>query len=626
MILAIFAKWSKYMKKRLLSLLLSLLIIFSLLAGCGTISQDFRKNNQTEDFSSQDQAQTEPSIIYSDKDKKKEQDAFDLFLDGEFQNMVSDDSITLALRLKNPEKYGITSITPSLGDYSTKYFENCKLQCKQSLDTLNTFKYEALTTNQQYTYDIYKSYLETDLKSYDYYIYLEPLAPISGIQSELSVIFSEYPLNSKEDIETCLTLINMIPDFFISIMNFEREKGKAGCFMSEHALKELKEQCSVLSSEEGYSGLITALSNNISLCDFLTNEEKTAYSSRFSDAVKQNYINGYSYILQELDAISAEYGCNNSGLALNNDSKKYYELLLEAYTGSGKSVSKLKTTIESAILNDISQIYSITGSNPDALNNLENYTLPHEDNPEEALKYLLEKIKNIFPEPSTSSFTVKNVDKAMEDMLSPAFYLIPPIDDINNNTIYINNSPQYDSMDLFPTLAHEGYPGHLYQTTYFASTNPHPLRQLLNFIGYQEGWAKYAEIYSFELAGLDSSTAALLELDQSYGFGLYCRIDIGIHYEGWNLNDVKKYLLDYGITDTLAIEEIYYTLLDNPGVYMQYYIGYLEITEMRDRAYTELGDDFSLLEFHRFILTSGPCQFYLLQNRLDLWIDKQKAL
>ena len=69
----------------------------------------------------------------------------------------------------------------------------------------------------------------------------------------------------------------------------------------------------------------------------------------------------------------------------------------------------------------------------------------------------------------------------MEAHLSPAFYMIPALDDTEENVIYVNQAQMGNKLTLYTTLAHEGYPGHLYQTVYYASTKPDPLRSIFNF-------------------------------------------------------------------------------------------------------------------------------------------------
>ena len=75
--------------------------------------------------------------------------------------------------------------------------------------------------------------------------------------------------------------------------------------------------------------------------------------------------------------------------------------------------------------------------------------------------------------------------------------MIPPIDNSGENVIYINPGHISDDLTLFTTLAHEGYPGHLYQTVYYSATKHPPIRDLLSFGGYTEGWATYCEMLSY---------------------------------------------------------------------------------------------------------------------------------
>ena len=79
-------------------------------------------------------------------------------------------------------------------------------------------------------------------------------------------------------------------------------------------------------------------------------------------------------------------------------------------------------------------------------------------------------------------------------------------------------------------FVHEGYPGHLYQTVYYASTKPDPLRSIFNFGGYVEGWATYAEMGSYYLAdSLTREQAVLLQKNSSILLALYALADMGIH-------------------------------------------------------------------------------------------------
>jgi len=600
------------MKRKFSAILLIIALACSLTAGCSKKKPESPVETTT------------PSFSYSDEELVQEQTAFDEFLDECFIDLVTESSFTLALRTKNPENYGIKDVDIQIDSFSQDYFEKTAAQDNAWIARLNEFRYDALTTEQQYTYDIFMDCLKLDLALCENFIYYEPLSPLSGVHNEIPILFSEYPIDDEEDIKTCLTLLGQLPDYFVTVMNFEREKGKQSCFMAEHSLETVKEQCDSMSVSSGYAFLISSFEQSVNAVDTLDEDKKASYISQLKTAVEQNFTMAYTYLSEELDAVAAEYGCNNAGLSQTAESRAYYSALIETYTGSGKTIEELIADTELAISEDLSKMYSTMLLHPDAIDKLENITFPCEDDNAAALNYLIEKMESNFPKAPTTSYELKDVDSAMEDMLSPAFYLIPPIDDIDNNVIYINHNPDFENMDLFATLAHEGFPGHLYQTTYFNSTNPHPLRQMLGFSGYQEGWAKYVEVYSYQWAGLDEGVATLLALDQTYGFGIYCRIDMGIHYEGWTYNDVKRYLVGLGINELETIDEIYYTLLADPGVYLQYHIGYLEIKDLYEYASDSLGSLFSELEFHKFLLDIGPSQFYLIREKMEDWIKTQK--
>ena len=131
-----------------------------------------------------------------------------------------------------------------------------------------------------------------------------------------------------------------------------------------------------------------------------------------------------------------------------------------------------------------------------------------------------------------------------------------------------------------------------------------------------EGWATYVEYYSYNLSGLNHDLAQLLKFNSAASLGLYAYIDMGVNYDGWDLNDVTNYLYDYGIEDEGMIEEIFYAMVEAPANYLCYFIGYLEILELKDFAETSMNEDFSLIEFHDSLLSIGPAPFYIIKDYL----------
>ena len=169
---------------------------------------------------------------------------------------------------------------------------------------------------------------------------------------------------------------------------------------------------------------------------------------------------------------------------------------------------------------------------------------------------------------------------------------------------------------LFTTLAHEGYPGHLYQTVYYSATKHPPIRDLLSFGGYTEGWATYCEMLSYYYSPLSHDMATLLQHNASVILGLYALADMGIHYDGWTLAETVAFFRTYGITNEKTIEDIFDLIVADPGNYLKYYIGYVEFLELKKLAIKTWGDDFTQNQFHQCILDTGPAPFEILQKQI----------
>ena len=200
-----------------------------------------------------------------------------------------------------------------------------------------------------------------------------------------------------------------------------------------------------------------------------------------------------------------------------------------------------------------------------------------------------------------------------------AFYLTPPLDSMDEQIIYINPSSDYDDLALFATLAHEGWPGHLYQTLYENSMNFDPVRSIFYFGGYTEGWAVYAERYAYRFTSLDEDTASLLAANSFLLLGFYARSDIGIHYDGWKPADLAEFLGGFGIRSQTALDTIYQAIVQNPGNYLKYYLGAAEILALKAEAEKVFGEQFDIRDFHRFILSVGPAPLSVVREYLYGW-------
>lgn len=541
-----------------------------------------------------------------------------------FRQDVATNTIGLHYTLKDPSAYDIAQAPVTYGSFSTNT-TGMMASLENSLSALSHYHYEDLTDENKLTYDILKSYLQTAQKGAPYLLYEEPLGEITGIQAQLPVLLAEYPFHDIKDVDTYLSLLSCTPDYFNSLISFEKEKADSGLFIPDSTVDAVVDQCSSFVDMKDSNYLLTTFDERLFKIPGLSSTVKRNYQKKNQEMIANAVVPAYESLIDALLELRGS-GKNKKGVCYFPNGKEYYSYVVERDTGSPRSVSEIKKLIHDQISSDLLSIQTLLSKDPELASRPVSAEAPPDksdiflqnqidrNQPEQILTLLEQKSSAAFPAPPDVTAQVKYVPNAMEPYLSPAFYMIPAIDDQSENVIYINQSRNVDTLKLFTTLAHEGYPGHLYQTTYFAEKNTEPLRSIFNFSGYVEGWATYAEMCSYYLSPLPKDQAALFQKNGSLTLGLYAAADIGIHYDGWSVPDTVRFFSDYGIKDTDAIQEIYNLILSDPGNYLKYYVGYLEFMELKKKAMKIDGDEFSQKNFHRAVLDVGPAPFDIVSK------------
>ena len=527
-----------------------------------------------------------------------------------FCNEVSSNTINLHYTLKNPEDYGITDYEVSLGSFESDP-DMIKVSAENMRQSLQEFSYEGLNLQNRITFDILEYQVKSAEKNADYVLYEEPLGLVSGVQTQFPVVMSEYRFYDRQDVETYLELLEMTGEYFDSLIKFEREKADAGLFMADYALDTVLEQCRAFLDMGDGNYLYSTFADRIGDVKKLTKEEKSNYIQDNALAVSDYVFPAYEKLISSLEELRGS-GENEKGLVNLPDGADYYELVVRRSTGSERSVEEMEDLTRRQITDDLEAMEQVLGITTEEAQ--EAATSMTQDSAGLTLSKLQDGIKEAFPEAPDTALEVKYVPEEMEEHLSPAFYMIPAIDNTGENVIYINRAHMNDDLTLFTTLAHEGYPGHLYQTIYYESTDPDPVRSVMDFGGYVEGWATYAEMGSYYLTPLSREQAVLLQKNSSIILGLYALADMGIHYEGWSRMDTVAFFSNYGITDSETIERIYELIIGSPGNYLKYYIGYVEFLELKKDWAEEKGTGFSQKEFHEAVLKVGPAPFDIVEK------------
>lgn len=535
---------------------------------------------------------------------------FEAYTEELFCSEVSSNTINLHYTLKNPEDYGITEDAAGLGSFETDT-DMVKASVENMRRSLEDFSYDNLDLQNKITYDILEYQIKAAEQSADFILYEEPLGLVSGVQTQFPVVLSEYQFYDSQDVETYLELLEMTGAYFDSLIKFEREKSSAGLFMADYALDIVIEQCQAFLDMGDGNYLYSTFVDRIKDVNELTEEEKSDYIQDNALAVSDCIFPAYEKLISDLEQLRGS-GKNEKGLSYLPEGIDYYELVVRQSTGSERSVEEMEDLTRRQITDDLEAMEKVLGITTEEAQ--EAAAAIAQTSAELILTRLQEGISGTFPEAPDTVLEVKYVPEEMEDHLSPAFYMIPAIDNTEQNVIYINQAHMSDDLTLFTTLAHEGYPGHLYQTVYYESTDPDPIRSIMDFGGYVEGWATYAEMGSYYLTPLSKEQATLLQKNSSIILGLYALADMGIHYDGWSRMDTVAFFSNYGITDAETVERIYELIIGSPGNYLKYYIGYVEFLELKKEWAEEKGEAFSQKEFHEAVLEVGPAPFEIVEE------------
>ena len=553
------------------------------------------------------------SIIYAAilSPAGKSTGSFSEFCTTLFREEIKSNTMNLHFTLKDPKAAGIDSYEITLGSLSGDSPHNQARQLKKLSEELKKYSHRSLKGKDRLTCRLLSDYIsrQQNLAAYPYYD--EPLTPSGGVTSQLPVLLAEYTFRNTRDIKDYLGLLSQMDTYFLGILDYEQKKADAGLFMSDEACLKVIEGCEVFTEHPDDNFLIDTFSNRLNAMDVLTDTQKNTYIKQHSKVLSEHVIPAYRQMIKGLTMLLGR-GHNNWGLCNFPEGKAYYEAVVSADTGCDDSVEDLFSQITKARREDLTFCQNLLEKNPKLAS--------QSPKPDAALKEenamlsrLQKEILTDFPAPPQTEVEICHVDPALSEYLAPAFYITAPIDDISHNRIYINDAKNDTDIYYFTTLAHEGYPGHLYQTICTSSYGAPEVRSLLNYPGYAEGWATYTEMQAFYYAGLDPDLASLLQHNQAATLSLYATADIGIHYFGWEKEKNAAFWSEYGVDDTATVKRITDLILEEPGNYLKYYVGYLKFRQMREQFALE-NKSFSVSAFHEAILRTGPSPFSVLEE------------
>lgn len=555
------------------------------------------------------------SLIKEDEDDLS-QKKFDQYTTAFFRENASVNEITMHYLLEHPEKYGMKGSKNLYPEMDKESILNERSKISKEIKQLKIFKKEELSKKQQNTYDVLMDYLTRQRNVAQYPYYERILGKSSGQQMQILITLSEYRLKNEKDIKTYFQLLNGLEKYFDSLIEYSKEQVKRNLFISDESLKEVLDQIdSVTKQKENM--LVATFNLRLAEVKGINAAKKKQYCRKNKKLVRTKVIPAYEKLYSHLQALKGN-GKNKNGLYYYKNGRDYYKALAAQKTGSDKTMEEMIEISDQSIEKCLRKLIKLQKKYPNIINRYikSKKNVKIVQNSQNVLNKLQQKMVKYYPKAPKVSCKIKYVHKTMEEYTSPAFYMVPAIDSYKDNVIYVN---QAQTTELYPTLAHEGYPGHLYQNVYYAARRDDPVRYLLDYPGYSEGYATYVEGFSYSMMDAEGYGDIYQQMNMEmyeYNLALCSRVDFGVHYEGWKKKDVRAYLRSFGMEKSQA-DELFQMIIENPANYLSYYIGYQEFHELLTDYKNKAGKQYNLKAYHTEILDAGPCSFDILRRRIE---------
>lgn len=539
-----------------------------------------------------------------------------------FVEDMSEDYLSTHFAMIDRTKYGIEKPEVTLGEIESD--EEVTLY-KERLDILAKIKTDELSKQDKITYDTLVNYYSLMQELNDcQYDYGFVFTPNSGINNNLITNFTEFEIRNEEDAIDFITLVNDSGRYIDLCIDYTKDQAEDGIVQNDDTIEAIIEQCRRFIANVDDNEVIKAYNASI---DKLNLENASEYKEQLAEAVKDVLLPAYERIIDMYLDLSGT-ATNKSGLCNYEGGKEYYSVMFKYRSSSSMSVETAEKSLEKEINSLVSKIVRIQSQLSDEeMLQFDNSDYGYND-PYDMLNYLKKAMAEDFPTIPDVNYTVDYLDPSVTSENVVAYYLIAPIDDLTENIIKCNQSYCKDDPSyLCITLSHEGYPGHLYQHTYYFANNPAQLiRYNLDYSGFTEGWAMYVEDYAYKYFEESTKIRDLNIYYNRFNYFLEAYCDILINYEGYDVDDVSNYLQNFFVkdyADELA-ESLYPTLVSDPLMFVPYAMGYYQMVKLYDNAERRLATKFDVKEFNTLILDCGTTSFDILEQEVNKYIEENK--
>ena len=606
--------------KRIISVIMAVLLLIPLAACKKNVETPTEQPTAEPTIQPTTEITEQPTVEPTDAPDLSEADIAFNEIDLElFISVVTSDGMTYHQFVKDPASFGIdeADVERGWGELSYENYLEGAQEDAELKARLLALDYDSLSDYNKLAYDNLMMLIEAGEAEGDTYYYSEPLKPLNGEHSMMPLMLTLYEISERSDLDNFILLLEDSANYLMKIEQFEREKADKGLFMTENALDQVLKTCRdyVNAGEDFY---LIEFCNEVLEDDALglTDAEKQEYGNRCRSFIIDTLLPEYGHLADTLESLRDQ--CNEMvGVCEKGDAAiKWFSDSIGSQSGCYYSPDVIMQHLEQFITEKYDLMYSILYSDFNGIYS-DYFNDVTSGSAEGDVAYLEGLIVSLYPELPKQQIEYVTVPDAVADDFSPAAYLISAFDDPTRNVVMFN--PSSDDSTLLFTLAHECFPGHLYQTQYFRQLDGLSLtQQLIAPSGYTEGWAVFTETH---IAGYcdkyNADCCTVRQLESSlFNILIPAYVSLNVNLNGWTEDEVGEYLEEFGVNQSGYRSILYEYSVDMPLYFFDYALGYM----CTDMIYSQAApsNNAENLAFFTEYLGYGPCMFNILFKKFNI--------
>lgn len=571
--------------------------------------------------------------------------SIDIFFERVFiEFALQDPELLTDLRLLEP--FGINGHNAKLTDASSAFQEKMWEKGKRDLDTLHQYDRAKLPEDKQLSYDILDWYLDDNFRAKPFLYHNYPVNQMFGVQNDLPTFMAmKHQVHTQHDAEQYLARLGKFGEKFDQVIEGLKLRETKGIVPPKFVLaKVYEEMCGFKSQAAQENILYTSLKGKLEKANAIPAAERQAILARAENAITSHVYPAYETLTAQITDMQSR-ATDDDGVWKFPDGDAYYAYALRSQTTTELTPEQVHTIglaeVEriTAEMKGILDGLGITGKSvAEHMKDLQKDPQFHYSDSDEGRAQCIKEYQAIIDEINGGlddafdlrpavGVEVQRIPEFREKGSAGAYYESPALDGSRPGVFFANlrNMEEVSKWGMRTLAYHEAIPGHHFQLAIQQQNDGPTFRKVVHFTAYVEGWALYAERLAWELGFQKDPYSNLGRLQAELFRAVRLVVDTGIHYKRWPRQQAIDYMIaNTGMGDQEVTAEIERYIV-MPGQACAYKIGMMKILDLREKAKQELGEKFSLKEFHNVIIGDGAMPLEVLEKVVGRYIEDRKT-